>query len=350
MTTYKADYLSVLEQCMAAPQLDQADNATLDPADNKAIITVAPYPDMACGDKLVMYWSGIDAQGALYRHEVSRFVSEAQVGRAMVFCVGGAHIAALDGGSLEVYYALYSALLCEPVESRRLYLNVGDVRPALLPLVVDDAVGGTLDPDRVAEGVRITIKPYARMAVGDRVLLSWTGVTPQASFDDTLKVEFFAVGGELSFWVDPDCIAPNLGAAVTVSYCVERKGQASRFSEPVQLLIGPLERGPLLPPTVLEADEGWLDLQDAIDGVTVVIDNAQAEEGELVYLKCDGEHFNHRDDREISREMAGQPLVFIVPYRFWREHRDLTVRVAYSVERLDDVSQQSEATLVQVQS
>jgi hypothetical protein len=117
----------------------------------------------------------------------------------------------------------------------------------------------------------------------------------------------------------------------------------------VRLLIGPLQRGPLLAPEVLEAEEGRLDLQDAMDGVTVVVNDAQAEEGELVYLKCDGDYFNHRDDREITREMAGQPLVFIVPYRFWREHRDLTVRVSYSVERLDDVSQESEVTLVQVQ-
>lgn len=350
MTIYEADNLNIAEQYMVAPQLDQADNSVLDPAENKAIITVAPYPDMACGDKLVLSWSGIDAEGVAYRHEVSRFVSEAQVGRAVVFCVSAVHIAALDGGSLEVYYTLYSARLREPVESGRLCLNVGDVRHDLLPAIVNDAVGGTLDPDRVAEGARITIRPYARMAVGDRVLLSWAGGTTQASFNDTLNIESFAVGGELSFWVSPDCIAPNLGTAVTISYCVEQKGQEPRSSEPAQLLIGPLERGPLLPPSVLEADEGWLDLQDAIDGVTVVIDNAQAEEGELVYLKCDGEHFSHRDDREISREMAGQPLVFIVPYRFWREHRDLTIRVAYSVERLDDVSQQSEVTLVQVQS
>lgn len=349
MTTYEAENLNVVEQYLAAPRLDQADNAILDPADRKAIITVAPYPYMACGDKLVMFWSGIDAEGVAYRHEVSRFVSEAQVGKAVVFCVSAVHIAPLDGGSLEVYYTLYSALLCEPVESGRLHLGIGDVRADLLPAIVNDAVGGTLDPERVAEGARITIRPYARMAVGDRVLLSWAGVAPQAIFNDTLKVEPFAVGCELSFWVSPDFIAPHLGTAVTISYCVEQKGQATRASEPAQVLIGPLERGPLLPPSVLEADEGWLDLHDAIDGVTVVIDNAQAEEGELVYLKCDGEHFSHRDDREISREMAGQPLVFIVPYKFWREHRDMTVRVAYSVERLDDVSQQSETTQVQVQ-
>lgn len=350
MITHEADTQNVVKQAMPAPTLEQAENAMLDPSERKAVIKVGPYPCMACGDKLLLSWAGLDAEGVVYKHEVSRFVSEGQVAKDIVFTVPAPHIAALDGGSLEVYYTLHSARLPEPAQSQRLQLNVGDARPDLLPAIVNGVVGGTLDPDRVPEGALVTIKPYARMAIGDRVLLSWEGVRPEASFNDALTVESFAVGGELSLWVSPDCITPNLGAMVTISYCVEQDGREPRYSEPARLLIGPLARGPLLPPHVLEADEGWLDLQDAIDGVTIVIDDAQAEEGELVYLKCDGEYFNHRDEREISREMAGEPLVFIVPYRFWREHSDLTVRVAYSVERLDDVSQASEVTLVQVQS
>jgi hypothetical protein len=348
MNTHEADTQTAVSQSM--PGLDQAQNGMLDPSDRKAIITVGPYPGMACGDKLLLSWVGLDVEGIAYTHEISRFVSEGQVAKEIVFTVAASHIAALDGGSLEVFYTLQSAQLPEPVQSRRLQLDVGDASPDLLPAMVNDAVGGTLDPERVLEGALVTIKPYARMAIGDRVLLSWAGVTPEASLDDALIVESFAVGAQLSLWISPDCIAPNLGSTVTVSYCVVQDGQTPRYSEPARLLIGPLQRGSLLAPEVLEAEEGRLDLQDAMDGVTVVVNDAQAEEGELVYLKCDGEYFNHRDDREITREMAGQPLVFIVPYRFWREHRDLTVRVSYSVERLDDVSQKSEVTLVQVQS
>lgn len=348
MTTHEAEPQTVVSQSM--PVLDQAQDGMLDPSESKAIIKVKPYPGMACGDKLRLSWAGLDVEGIAYQHEITRFVSEGQVAQEIVFTVPAVHIAALDGGSLELYYTLQSARLPEPVQSRRLQLDVGDARPDLLPAIVNDAVGGTLDPERVVEGALVTLKPYARMAIGDKVLLSWTGVTPEASLDDALIVESFAIGGDLSFWINPDCIAPNLGSTVTVSYCVVQDGQAPRYSEPARLLIGPLLRGPLLAPEVLEAEEGRLDLQDAMDGVTVVINDAQAEEGELVYLKCDGDYFSHRDDRDITREMAGQPLVFIVPYRFWREHRDLTVRVAYSVERLDDVSQKSEVTLVQVQS
>ncbi|MBV6826661.1 hypothetical protein [Pseudomonas sp. PD9R] len=350
MTTHEIETPDTARQWLSLPVLEQVENGVLHPSERKAVITVEPYPGMACGDKLLLTWSGLDAEGLPYKHEVTRFVSEERVGAETVFTVPGAHIAVLEGGSLELYYTLTSANLPEPARSAHLQLSVGDVRQDMLAAIADDAVGGTLDPEMVKEGTLVTIRPYPRMAAGDWILLSWAGMTPQASFNDTLKVESFSVGSELSFWVNADCIAPNRGSTVTVSYCVRQQGQALRYSEPAQLLIGSLEREPLAEPAVLETDEGILDLQDAMDGVTVVIENARTEEGELVYLKCDGEYFNYRDDREISKETAGQPLVFIVPYRFWREHRDLTVRVSFSVERLDDVSQQSEVTMVQVRS
>ncbi|MFJ7794197.1 hypothetical protein [Pseudomonas sp. NPDC096950] len=337
------------ELSLPAPQLAQADNAVLDPASRKAVVKLMPYPGMASGDRLVLHWSGLDVEGQAYRHEVAHFVSHGQVGKEVVFIVAGIHIGALDGGSLEVYYTLTSRSLPESAQSRRLQLNVGDARSGLLPLVVNDAMGGKLDPDRVVDGTRVTIRPYARMAEGDRVVLFWEGASPETSFNDRLSIEAFAVGHELSFWVNPEFIAPGLGSSVTINYCIEQHGRAPLYSEPARLSIGAVERAPLLAPVILEAEEGWLDLQDSIDGVTVVIDDARTEEGELVYLRCDGVNFSHRDERDISREMAGEPLVFIVPYRFWREHQGSTVRVSYSVERLDDVSQLSDAALVQVQ-
>ena len=133
-------------------------------------------------------------------------------------------------------------------------------------------------------------------------------------------------------------------------YRVEDSYGAVRESEVTKLLVTPFVRGDLDAPDVLEAQDGVLDSEDSVDGVTIVIGNALTQEGELVYLKCDGELFNHRDDREITRETAGKPLIFIVPHRFWREHHGTTVRVAYVVERLDDVSQESTATQVRVEA
>lgn len=41
-------------------------------------------------------------------------------------------------------------------------------------------------------------------------------------------------------------------------------------------------------------------------------------------------------------------MSFIVPHRFWREHHGTTVEIAYTIERLDDISQQSAVRRISV--
>jgi len=335
---------------LAAPMLEVLEGGMLDPSLSNAVVRIAPYPDMMCGDKLVLSWDGLDAEGLPYRYETSRSVSQGQVGRETVFVVKGVHVAALERGSLQVYWTLHSVALPGPVSSHRLQLDVGDPQSELLAPLIEDTVGGTLDPARVPQGTSVTVRPYARMAVGDRITLSWQGATPGLVITDVVTAEPFAVGQALSFWIGADSIAPYSMQEVSVSYRVESTDTQVRRSANSLILIAPLIRGDLAAPQVLEAQDGELEAADAVDGVTVVIANAQAEEGELVYLKCDGEYFSHRDDRDISRETAGQPLVFIVPYRFWREHRETVVQVSYSVERLDEVSQASGVTHIRVRA
>lgn len=334
---------------LPAVTLDAVEDAVLDPSRNKVVVRIAPYPDMVCGDRVVLSWHGLDIEGVPYRNETFRFVSEAQLGRGIVFVVRNPHIAALDGGSLEVFWTLTSATRRVPVTSARVRLDVGDVRYSLLPAIIDDAIGGSLEPARVIDGTTVTLQPYAGMTAGDRVELIWQGPVEHASFRDCLIVESFAVGAPLVFGVDPQFIAPHLGGEVVVQYCIEQKSGAIRESGVTRVSIAPLVRSDLAAPQVLEAEGRELDVKDTIDGVSVVISNAQLEVGELVYLKCDGEFFFHRDDREISSGMEVEPLVFIVPHRFWREHINTVVRVSYSVERLDDVSQISDGVLLNVQ-
>ncbi len=199
MTVYEPDTLNLAQQPLPPPILEQAQNGVLNPCEKKAVIRVRPYPGMTCGDKLLLNWAGLDADGLACNHQVARFVSDDRVGEDIIFAVGSMHIEALEGGSLEIGYSLTSTRLAEPVHSRRLQLSVGDVQCDLLPATVSDAVGRTLDPDRVKEGAIVTIKPYARMAAGDWVLLTWAGVSVEASFSDALKVEAFAVGRNCRF-------------------------------------------------------------------------------------------------------------------------------------------------------
>ena len=340
----------VSSELLPAVTLDAVEGTVLDPALGRVVVRIAPYPGMTCGDRLLLSWEGLDIEGFAYQHEMVRYVTEAQIGKDVVFVIKSLHVAALDGGSLEVYWTRVSAGSSEPSVSARLQLSVGDTRPQLLAPIVEGMISGTLDPARVPEGTLVMLQPYARMAAGDRVTLLWGADAPGASFRDSLKVEPFAVADVLSFWVDGAHIAGHFGEHVAVRYRVESIDGAVRESEVTKLLVTPFVRGNLDAPDVLEAQDGVLDSENSIDGVTVVIGNAGTQEGELVYLKCDGDFFNHRDDREITRETAGKPLIFIVPHRFWREHQGTMVRVAYTVERLDDVSEESAQTQVRVEA
>lgn len=340
----------VSNELLPAATLDSLKGGTLDPSLGTVVVRIAPYANMACGDQLSLNWEGLDIEGFAYQHEMVRYVSEAQVGKDVVFVIKRMHIAALDGGSLEVYWKLLSAGSSVPAFSVRMQLSVGDTRPQLLAPIIEGAIGGTLDPARVKEGTLVVLQPYARMAVGDRVTMMWGADESPATFSDSLKVEDFAVADVLSFWIDGAHIAAHLAGEVVVRYQVEQAGGAVRESELARIAITAFFQGELDAPDVLEAEDGVLLNDDSIDGVTIVIGNARTQEGELVYLKCDGDLFNHRDDREITRETAGKPLIFIVPHRFWREHHGTTVRVAYTVERLDDVSQESAVTQIRVEA
>jgi len=335
---------------LPAPALEPMTEGVLDPSLSAAIVRVAPYAGMACGDRVVLFWVGLDADGRRYVHESEAFVSVGRVGKDVMFVVAAEHIEAIDGGSLEVFYSLDSASRVIPVDSQRLQVDVGDVRSDLLPLQIDRAIGGTLDPRRVDAGVRATLRPYARMAAGDKVTFHWKGAISAASFSDSLVIESYSVGGDISFWVDKAFITPHLGKAVIFSYVVEQMGLPDRHSESAQLLIGALERPPLPLARILASDDGQLALMDAIGGVSIVVEGAEVDIGEVVYLKCDGEQFSYRDEQEITEDKVGKPLRFSVPASFWEEHEGLRVGISYVVGRLDDVAQASDVVYIQVQS
>lgn len=349
MTTYSSVRRARLRSPtrLAAPSLAAAKGGVIDPAWRRALITVKPYPLMTCGDELLLFWHGLNSDGEPYRHEVRGFVTERQVGRDVFFVVREPHIAELDGGSLEISYRVTGKQLPGSLVSEHLQLEIGDVPLQLLAATADDAVGGSLDPNRVPEGTRVTIRPYSRMAVGDRLILT-ASYDSKALWRDVLDIEAHAVGREVSFWIDHSQLAPHVGRSLTLAYVV-RRGHSVRRAEPLSLHIGPLVRPALKAPRIPELNEGWLDIDDLQEGVAVVIDDAGLEAGELVWLQCNG-NYAHVAEREITEVTAGQPVTFVVPAAFWQDQRHRTVRLFYQVERLDDVSQRSGWVTVDVRS
>lgn len=329
------------------PVLAAARDGVINPAWRKAVITVKPYPMMTCGDEVLLRWHGLNNDGEPYRHEVAGFVTERQVGRDVVFVVREPHIAELDGGSLEISYQVTGKRLPGTLASEHLQLGIGDAAPQLLPVIANDAVGGSLDPSRVPEGTWVSIRPYARMAVGDRLILT-ASKDSNALWRDVLDIEAHAVGRKVSLWIDHSLIAPHEGHDLALVYVV-RHGHSVRRAEPLSLHIGPLRRPALKALQILEMNAGWLEIDDLQEGVTIVIDDPGLEVGEWVWLQCDG-NSTHVLEREITEATAGKSLKFVIPASYWQEQRDRAVSVFYQVERLDDVSQRSEWVTVQVRS
>ncbi|SDX84107.1 hypothetical protein [Pseudomonas sp. NFACC08-1] len=349
MTTYRSAQPPQLRSParLLAPSLPAAKGGVINPAWRKAVITVKPYPLMACGDEVSLCWLGLNSDAQPYWHEESRFVTERQVGRDVVFVVRERHIAELDGGSLEISYRVTGKQLPAALDSEPLQLQIGDAPLQLLAAVADDAVGGSLDPARVPEGTRLTIRPYPRMAVGDRLILI-ASREDKALWRDVLEIEAHAIGREVSFWIDHSQIAPHVGHGLSLAYVV-RHGHSVRRAEPLSLHIGPLVRPALKAPRILGVAEGVVEVDELQGGLTVVIDGAGLEAGELVWFQCNG-NYAHVEEREITEDTTGQPVSFVVPAAYWQEQRDRSVRLFYQVERLDDVSQQSDWVAVQVRS
>ncbi|WP_338495849.1 hypothetical protein V5F23_17355 [Pseudomonas sp. WP18] len=332
---------------LPAPCVAAAKGGVINPAWRKVVITLKAYPLMACGDEVLLCWHGLNGDAEPYRHEVRGFVTERHVGCGLVFVVREPHIAELDGGSLEIFYQVTGRQLPAAWVSEPLQLEIGDASPQLLAAVASDAVGGALDPGRVPEGTRVSIRPYSRMAVGDRLILI-ASRDDQPLWRDMLEIEAHAVGREVSFWLDPSQFATHVGHDLALAYVV-RRGHSVRRAESLSLHIGPLVRPALALPRIQALQDGRLDIDDYPDGVTVAIYGAGLEAGELVWLQCNG-HYAHVEEREITEATAGQPVTFVVPAAFWQDQRGRSVQVFYQIERLDDVSQRSGDLTVQVGS
>ena len=74
---------------LSAPVIEVLEGGMLDPSLSNAFVRIAPYPNMLCGDKLVLSWQGLDDEGLAYSHEATRSVSEGQVGAEIVFVIKG---------------------------------------------------------------------------------------------------------------------------------------------------------------------------------------------------------------------------------------------------------------------
>lgn len=93
----------------------------------------------------------------------------------------------------------------------------------LPPPTVDQAVANVLDAHDVPLEATVRVAPYADMAVGDLLTLSWHG-PDTAAFTVCIPITAHALDRPVLFKVPAAEILPYAGSEVTLSYRLERPG------------------------------------------------------------------------------------------------------------------------------
>lgn len=279
-----------VEQRLPKPQVRDAVNGVLDPTLEETLVTI-PGEALEAGDTVFLTWLGTRANGSALLHTDERGVSGGSAGKPMTFSVGAEHIAPLDGGSVSVYYRLNKGATDTDLDSAHEFLSVGDIPFELTaPTTEPRAQDGIIDPQELPGHLIIIVPPWPDMQAEQTVHLVWKASSgPQ--YSDYMPISPAMVGKDVKFNMEQSTVEDYRGAAVELSYWIERPGEPSltsastAFRVETRVLILP-------PPEILEADGNELDPDLLPDGATISIDaSAQFADGDelTVWVSGNGE-------------------------------------------------------------
>lgn len=165
---------------LESPIINEAVNGviTLKDLNNEDVTVLVKIAgdDFAIGDTVTLTWIGTPAVGKPLIHTQSRTVDN--IPHHLEFKVPYAEVRAIAMGSADASYVLTKLDNSPPLSSKRAFADVvGDV--AIIPApIVEQAVGGTLEPDNEYATVRVS---YPGMASGDSLNLIWLGTQATVS-------------------------------------------------------------------------------------------------------------------------------------------------------------------------
>ncbi|NKB84539.1 hypothetical protein HED51_21015 [Ochrobactrum grignonense] len=323
---------------LAAPSVDQANGGQLAYDLSSATVRITPYPSMAKGNEVTMIWAGQRANGQPTYYTEPLIVTQGAVGHDILFEVPRAEIAALTGGTVEVYYQVKATLVSEvpAQQSARLQLQItGSV--ALLPApTVPKADGDRLSP--ALPYVDVHVPAYAGIAIGDEVRLAWIG-DKTGPYSDSQAVETAAERASgVSFRVYEEDIAGNLDHYVTASYSVVRGGVQVGKSASLRLWVGVAQV--ILPaPRVDEAQGNVLITANVpASGASVrIIAAARLIAGDTGTLHWRGKAGAGTTDVPFTVLQTDQDVIVTVPHAVVAANNGTTITMDYTVNRAGSV-------------
>lgn len=291
-------------------------------------VTIAPYPNMAVGDRIRLNWGGAFVEYTLR--------DSSEVDQPVTLIVDEATIrAAGDGDALVLRYQVHDVVHNRSGWSPTTEVVVNVQGNALfLPEVTQADANGVIDLAQLGgEDVRVLVTAFAPdFALGDEVTLQWTGHTAEGvpvPYEETQPVTRGPVQTLEFFVPNASVVALAQGDAV-VSYRL----QNGRTSKQVRVtIVGDAVTLPA--PTVDEAVEDELDAS-APRATVRIPPYPGMDVGDLVTLvwsglRADGQAHLYQIERTISGSAVNKEVVLVVPSSEIALLADGTVTVWYEV-------------------
>ncbi len=268
------------EERWPRPVVVQADEDYLDPEKLSSVVQtrVQSFLKMQAGDEIDMYWGN---PGDVGYYEDGNTISTV---RDYTFRMNPKDVEPWRNRIADVRYTITRGAQVLKSESLRLRVGV-EAEDLLAAPSIDEAHDGLLDPSTlVSHGyATIRIAPYADMAAGDSVRISWAGGIGNGWESEPIDITKKKVGIDLTEDLPLDRITPFIDQSVPLMYTVTRGNREIKskiYTAKVQTQVIVLEK-----PVLVHEAGGTLDPREVPDGETVRIPvNASMEFGDSVTL------------------------------------------------------------------
>lgn len=161
---------------LPAPQVLAAVNQVLDPmtATNGTNVIVNPYPGIATGDKVKLFWVGMEGAGT---PAIPEQVVGGDLTRPLQFSIPASAIGFDIGAQVWVYYQVTRNGVAQPLDSEDTVIDISLLgHDDLAAPTVVQARAGVLDLTKVQTDISVAIKKWPFIAAGQRLWLRLEGV------------------------------------------------------------------------------------------------------------------------------------------------------------------------------
>ena len=280
----KGQFISVIGQLqrLKPPIAEDAEQGALDPDLPRTRIEIPWDDSFEAGQAIKLFWLGTLPDFTPYLPDLPlRPITNGDIsaGLPLYITVDGVHIKILEGGTLELYYQLlsddgvlakldrYSAINAIRESEHAPLLAVGEPRLELPPPTVEGVIDHFLDPDR--NGTTLTAT-WRNTLVDDKVTREWVG-SKTGLDSDSITLTSFTAGQPVPFPISARLIKGNEGGTVQARYFVERAGERTRHSQPLDFNVGAALE--LKPPKIRQAEPDGKTLlpMNAVEALTVEV-------------------------------------------------------------------------------